>query len=205
MANTGECSPHWATAMNQSEGWARCVGEVREGKLHVPSCYNRHQSVPIWSSAYRSILVGACVWSNCQNMFVLAYMKVDRRLVKITWWKTRGFDVSLRRSVVPVGTWGDSARVHFTFCSENDSSSPESLSSSQDRSSELTSAKLGVGLKSSESESSSSTLTPLLWLRGSCDAPESKRQTGLNSSFIVFMLGERRRETCLMRAPRAKV
>lgn len=40
MANVDEGFPHWgrSTGMKQSAGWARCVGEGREGKLHVPSC-----------------------------------------------------------------------------------------------------------------------------------------------------------------------
>lgn len=68
-------------------------------------------------------------------------------------------------------------------------SSPGSLSSSHDKSSELTSARLGVGLKSSESESASSILTPLLWLwgSGSGDAPESNRKTWLNSPIMLCM------------------
>lgn len=54
------------------------------------------------------------------------------------------------------------------------SSSPGSLSSSQDRLSELTSARLGVRLESSESEPSSSPLTLLLQLRGRGGASKFK-------------------------------
>lgn len=116
------------------------------------------------------------VRSNCQNIFVLVYMKVDWELD----------EESARRTLVPVGARDNCAWVYFSF--RKHSSSPESLSSSQDRSSELTSARLGVGLKSSESESASSALTTLVWLwgGGSGDAPESNRKTQIAPSCCLF-------------------
>lgn len=90
------------------------------------------------------------------------------------------------------------------FQSEN--SSPGSLSSSHERSSELTSARLRVGLKSSESESASLTPAPLLWLWGSGDAPESNRKTSL-IVLSCYHVCERaiEGETCLMCVLTAKV
>lgn len=116
MANTGEYSPHWATAMNQSEGWARCVGEVREGKLHVPSCYNRHQSVPIWSSAYRSILVGACVIQLSKHVCVGVHeggqKDCENDMMEDTWvWCLIASYCSTCRRM----RWQCSSALHFSF------------------------------------------------------------------------------------------
>lgn len=72
------------------------------------------------------------------------------------------------------------------------SPSPESLSSSQDRSSELTSARLGVRLKSSESDSTSLTLTSALRLWGSSDAPKTKITAWLRCSIMPWKLEEGR-------------
>lgn len=64
--------------------------------------------------------------------------------------------------ITAVQNVGNLQEVWIVFCKFL----PGSLSSSQDRSSELISERLGVGLKSSESESASSAVSPLLWLRG---------------------------------------
>lgn len=80
------------------------------------------------------------------------------------------------------------------------SPSPGSLSSSQDRSSELTSARLGVRLESSESEDASFALTSLLWW-GSRDAPKSKVQVWLRCSAVPWKLEEGK--FCLDTGPRS--
>lgn len=79
------------------------------------------------------------------------------------------------------------------------SPSPGSLSSSQDRSSELTSARLGVRLESSESEAASFTLTSPPWHWGSRDAPKSKVQVWLRCSAMPWKL----EVVCLDTGPRS--
>lgn len=69
------------------------------------------------------------------------------------------------------------------------SSSPGPLSSSQDRSSELTSARLGVRLESSESEPASSAPTSPGCVSRSSDAPKSKVQMWRGGSIMLGKLG----------------
>lgn len=117
---------------------------------------------------YGVLFISSCVWN-----LVLVSMEVVGRVVMWDAWRS----------------WAGSRERP---------PSPGSLPSSQDRSSELTSARLGVRLESSESEAASVTLTSPPWRWGSRDAPKSKVQVWLRCSAMPWKL-----EVCLDTGPRS--